>query len=232
MACPHSSVEASLDRWLEVHWHIHQIEQHYHNPEAFRFSFNSFIRSAREVPGIIQMELQNHQDYREKIKPIVDGLLEDPLFKTVRDCRDFLVHRGMLKTLSKGIVGTTEGRGIKLAFRFDIDPFESSVAAYERFKEMCRAEPEIRQLMGPDCDSWPCVYREWKIADFNEELLEVAVNTWKAIGKALTDIVEHLGAEPLDLSLRCRHDPERVKMKEFSQRDFFESVDSQPEARP
>ena len=76
MGCPHSLVEASLDRWLEVHWHIHQIEWHYHSPEGFRYSFNSFIRSAKEVPAIIQMELQNHQDYREKIKPIVDRLRE------------------------------------------------------------------------------------------------------------------------------------------------------------
>jgi hypothetical protein len=29
----------------------------------------------------------------------------------------------------------------------------------------------------------------------------------------------------LDLSFPCRHDPERVKTMEFSQQEFFESVD-------
>jgi hypothetical protein len=217
---------------LEVHWHIHQIEWHYHIPEGFRFSFNSFIRSAKEVPAIIRMELQNHQDYREKIKPIVDRLREDPLFRKISGRRDFLVHRGMLETRSEGMIGTTEGRGFKFGFRFNLYPFESSDAAYERFKAICREDRDIRELMGPDCDSWPCVYREWKTDDFDEELLEVAVNTWKAIGKTLTDIVEHLGAGPLDLSLSCRHEPERVKMREFSQRDFLEAVDRQSTPRP
>lgn len=41
--CAHSNLELSLDRWQECHWHLHQMEANYHNPEPFRYSLNSFI---------------------------------------------------------------------------------------------------------------------------------------------------------------------------------------------
>jgi hypothetical protein len=48
--------------------------------------------------------------------------------------RDFVVHQGMLNVSSTGIAGTTEGRGIKMAVGFRVEPHESTVEAYEKFK--------------------------------------------------------------------------------------------------
>ncbi|SAL62522.1 hypothetical protein [Caballeronia humi] len=33
-----------------MHWHLHQMEAHYHEPDGFRYSLNSFIRAVKEVP--------------------------------------------------------------------------------------------------------------------------------------------------------------------------------------
>ena len=140
--------------------------------------------------------------------------------------RDFIVHRGMLAMASSGHVGTTEGRGIKIAIQFPVAPHESTDEAYERYKEYCKAENGFRGLSGPDCDSWPMIRREWMIPDFPDtELLQLAIDAWTRSGQTISAIVEALGADPLDLSLSCRHDAERVKTKEYSQEEFFREVD-------
>ena len=138
MTCPHSQIEAALDRWSECHWHIHQMEANYHSPDAFRYAFNSFIRAIKEIPQVLQMELQNHPMYQAHFKPSIATARSDPLLSLLHKKRDFVVHRGMLEIGSKGIVGTTEGRGIKIAIGFYVSPSETTQEAYIRFKEVPR----------------------------------------------------------------------------------------------
>jgi hypothetical protein len=131
----------------------------------------------------------------------------------------------MLNILSSGIAGTTEGRGIKMAVGFKVEPYETTEEAYEKFKFLLRKNPVIRGVAGPDCDSWPMIRREWKIPELSTELLEVAISAWKLCGEVISEIIVQLGGTALELSFSCRHDPEKVKTMEFSQQEFFESVD-------
>ncbi len=228
MSCPHSKIESALDRWSECHWHIHQMEGNYHTPDLFRYSFNSFVRAVKEIPQILKMELQNESDYREIYKPTIQSLNEDSLFSLLQETRNFIVHRGMLEVLSSGVVGTTEGRGIKIASGFSVAPYETTDEAYERFKELCRSEKMIRNWLGPDCDSWPIVRREWRIPALpDKELLEVAIDSWRLVGTVLSKVIVHLGGDEFDLSFSCGHDPDKVKTKSFSQSEFFKSVDGE-----
>ena len=202
------------------------MESNYHTPDPFRYSLNSFIRAAKEIPQILQMELQNNPAYQVEFKPLIDSLDANELFAMLHRKRNFIVHRGMLEVLSKGCVGTTEGRGIKISLAFNVAPHETTHDAYERFKAICREDKLIRGIAGPDCDSWPMIRREWKIPDFRDkELLEISIDAWRLVGAAMSEILAKLGGERLDLSLSCRHEPERTKTVEFSQREFFKSVD-------
>ena len=172
------------------------------------------------------MELQNRPDYHSNIKPILERLRTDPLFLLLSKKRDFVVHQGMLEVLSKGSIGTTEGKGWKIGFPFPVHPTETSDEAYKRFKEICRTRPEVRSLMGPDCDSRPMLQRVWLLPDFPaQDFLEIAVSSWRACGAILSDILVQLGGAPLDLQLTCRHEPDKVRTKVFSQGDFFRTVD-------
>jgi hypothetical protein len=226
MSCPHSQIEAALDRWSECHWHIHQMEANYHTPALFRYSLNSFLRAVKEIPQILKMELQNYREYGSDFKPLIDSLHSNELFSILHKKRDFIVHQGMLEVQSKGCVGTTEGCGIKISIHFPVAPYETTQEAYERFKELCKKDRFIRGIAGPDCDSWPMIRREWKVPDFpDKELLELSVDAWRLIGEVISQIVVRLGGEELDLSFSCRHEPEKVKTVEFSQKEFFESVD-------
>ena len=229
MGCPHSKIESALDRWTECHWHIHQMENNYHLPDPFRYSLNSFIRSVKEIPQLLQMGLQNSPDYQGTYKPFVDSIRSNPLFSKLSMRRDFIVHEGMLNVLSTGHIGCVEGKKVKISFRFPVSPLESSDDAYERFKQLCRSDSTIRSMVGPDCDSSPCVWREWKIEDFPDmELLELTITAWRLIGEVISKIVVLHGGENLDLTFSCGHDPASIKRKVFSQADFFLSVDGIP----
>jgi hypothetical protein len=177
------------------------------------------------MPQILTTELQNAGN-KSELKPLINSIYKDSLFEVFRKKRNFIVHQGMLDLLSKGVVGTTEGRGVKIGIPFPVSPNESSNEAYERFKRVCREDNFIRSLAGPDCDSWPCIIREWKIREFpDSDLLDICIDAWRKMGTILSEILEVIGGEKLDLSLSCRHDPKEVKMVEFSQQDFFMSVD-------
>jgi hypothetical protein len=218
-------LERALDRWRECHWHLHQMEANYHEPEPFRYSLNSFLRAVKEVPLQLQNDLQKHPEVREKIKVLQKAVMANDLFRTLGKQRDFIVHHGALNLESRGQIGTTEGTTIKLTFPFGVQPWESSDEAYERYKELCRTNKVIRGL-GPDCDSAPALWRTWMIPQFpNRDLLEVAFEAWTLLGELLSGAVEAFGGEKLDLSMPCRHDPALIRIRRFSQHEFFLSVD-------
>jgi hypothetical protein len=224
-SCPHSAIEPSLDRWQECHWHLHQMEANYHDPEPFRYALNSFLRAVKEIPVVLDADLQKHKAAKALIAPIRKRLSQNALFAVLSKRRDFIVHQGMLTLESRGSIGTTEGRKVKLSFPFRVHPNENSDAAYARYKEICRTDKMWRGL-GPDCDSAPALWRTWMIPQFpNRDLLDITFEAWTLLGELLSAAVVALGGEALDLSMPCRHDPDDVKIKRFSQHEFFLSVD-------
>lgn len=76
------------------------------------------------MPQLLSMELQNHAHYQSKLKQIIHSINTDDLLALLHKKRDFIVHRGMLELFSKGMVGTTEGRGVKIGIPFHVHPNE------------------------------------------------------------------------------------------------------------
>lgn len=201
------------------------MEANYHEPEPFRYALNSFIRAVKEVPVILRADIQQNIAVRKEIAPLLQKVSQSDLFAILHKRRDFIVHQGMLNLESRGSVGTTEGHKIKISFPFRVYPHESSDEAYVRYKEKCRTDKVLRGL-GPDCDSAPAIWRTWMLPQFpNRDLLEIAFEAWSLLGELLSATVGVLGGDPLDLSMPCRHAPEDVKIKRFSQHEFFLTVD-------
>jgi hypothetical protein len=223
-SCAHSKLQLSLDRWDECHWYLHQMEANYHEPEPFRYSCNSFLRAVKEIPQALLNDLQKHPEAKGKIKQSLEMVFMSDLFRTLGKQRDFVVHHGALNLSSHGKIGTMEGTKIKMVIPFPVHPWERSDEAYERYKAMCR-ENEILRGLGPDCDSLPALWRTWMIPQFpNRDLLDVAFEAWVLLGGLLSSAVEAFGGEKLDLSMPCRHDSSRIKLKLYSQFEFFQSV--------
>lgn len=59
----------------------------------------------------------------------------------------------------------------------------------------------------------------------NRDLLEIAFEAWTVVGELLSSTVVAFNGDALDLTMSCRHDPEAVKIKRYSQQEFFLSVD-------
>ena len=231
MSCPHAKIQASLDRWHEAHWQLHQIEQHYHDPEPFRYSFNAFIRVIKEVQQILKMDLQNERDYHSFIKPLVDTLRQDPLLSTLGKKRDFVVHHGMLDIRSKGTAGSTRGGPkIKMGVEFDVSPQESSDDAFRRFARTCKGHPDFCGLLGlQDDDLFPCIQRVWLLQEFDDrDLLELAIAAWRETGTVISKLVEHFGGGALDLMLACAPAPEDVRMRKYSRKQFADAMSALP----
>ena len=60
---PLAPIESALDRFREAHFWIHTLEDYYHHADPFRWHFNAFLKSIKEVPQLIQMGLQNRPGF-------------------------------------------------------------------------------------------------------------------------------------------------------------------------
>ena len=211
-----SDIDPALDRFSEAHWWIHTLEQHYHDADPFRWHFNAFLKSIKEVPHLLAMGLQNRSGFSDWFRPERDRLTSDPLMSYLATQRDFIVHRGMLVPSSHGSIGITEGRGFKLGLTFPVHPFEDSDNAMHRYLHHVLKHKDFLQILMPDGDSLPCIHREWKLPNFDQELVELSSQAWLRTGETVNAVVSWLGAEPPELSLNCRHSNQQVQFKVFN----------------
>jgi hypothetical protein len=215
-----NKIHASFDRFQEAHWWIHAMELHYHEADLFRWHLSAFLKAIKESPLLLRQELQNHPGFPTWFRAQKKKLQADPLLRFLSEQRDYVVHRGMLKPGSRGTIGITEGRGIKLGISMPINPLEDSELAMTRYL-YAAADPKGRDFLGilvPDDDSLPCVQREWRLAPFQDEVVDLVAKAWITVGETVTTTVRWLGAEVPDLSLTCRHSSQRVQFKLFDRK--------------
>lgn len=212
--CHIKEISGALDRLQEAHWHIHQMESSYHESESFRYSLNSFLRVIKEVPDILQMELQNKNGFtkwfRERKKLEFSNSLIAGLFKK----RDIIVHREMLKPKSSAFLGITEGRGLKSAFSFPLNPFEDSDVLIIKYLNVfhCEDKHDLLGILIDDEDSVPCIERHWRLDPFDKEIMELVVEAWGQIGLLVDDSLKWLGGPSINHNLSCVHNSSEVSM--------------------
>lgn len=163
-------------------------------------------------------------DFLLGYKPVRTQLSKDPLMAELSVNRDFVVHRGMLKLGSGGSVGITELRGIKFGIGMPIDPLEDSEAAMDRYVYYAAREGDFLQFLMDDDDSIPCVERTWKIPSLEGELLDVCTAAWTRTGDLLNEVICWLGVRPIQWTLSCRHESNRVRFKLFERAKLQEKV--------
>src|SRR6266403_1072540 len=57
--------KAFLDRLRESHWFIHQMVEHYHSADRFRYSLNAFLRSLKEIRPMLQQGMQGVNGFKD-----------------------------------------------------------------------------------------------------------------------------------------------------------------------
>jgi len=98
-------IPASFDRFQEAHFWIHGMETYYHLSSHFRWHFSVFLKALKEVPQLLQMELQNEPGFTAWFRDQRDLLNRDPLIAHLSRQRDIVVHRDMLIPNSRCSVG-------------------------------------------------------------------------------------------------------------------------------
>lgn len=228
MADSYERISAALDRFQEAHFWLHMMQQFYHDADPFRWHLNVFLKAIKEVPQIVQMELQNAEGFSAWFRSPRQELAEDDLFKVLSKNRDFVVHRGMLVPNTRAMLGVTEGRGIKLGLTFPVHPLEDSAHAMERYLHHAAKHRDFLGVLVPDDDSMPCVERYWGLQGHDEELVNICARTWLRVGETLDQVLRWLGEEEVpELSLDCLHSDQRVHFRLFDRQnliDRFEAI--------
>ena len=193
------------------------MEERYHSADPFRWHLNAFLKALKEVPQIVQMELQNLDGFPKWYTPIRDTLANDQLIAYLGKSRDNIVHKGMLIPNTRASLGVTEGRGMKLGLSFPLDPLEDSDAAMKRYLAIAASGSDFLGILIEDEDSRPCVYRRWALEGFEPELVDLCAQAWLQTGQLLDAVLRWLGEEDVpSLSLGCRHGTQAVRYKTFN----------------
>lgn len=178
------SIESSLDRVSEASWFIKLMEENYHYADQFRWSLNSFLKSLKEILQLLTMDLQQNKEVSLWLKQQKNSLATNKLINTLFKHRDFIVHQSMLVPASKGTVGFTRGRGLKMGLTTPIRPLEDSRVAIVRYIKFAAEHSDFLGILQMDDDSgeYTCVQREWCLDAFpNQELTQLALNAWQLV---------------------------------------------------
>lgn len=208
-------IPASFDRFQEAHYWIHGLEQYYHFSSHFRWHLSAYLKALKEIPQLLQMELQDQPGFKTWFRDKMRDLRNDPLIAHMAKQRDMVVHQRMLLPDSICSVGITELRGMKLGMGFHVDPKDDSDHAMHRYLYTAAEHGDFLGILVPDEDSIPCVHREWRLAGFEEEVIDLTAKAWLRTGETVVAVIEWLGAKPPPLSLTCRHGEQSVKFKLF-----------------
>lgn len=208
----YEKLASTIDRFQEAHLWLHMMEQQYHHADPFRWYLNVFLKALNEVPNLIAMELQNQPGFPKWFRHHRQGLSSDPLIHALSKGRDRVVHKSMLLPKSSAAIGITEGRGMKLGFGINITPLYDSDHAMHCYL----AAGDVLALLMPDEDSLPCVEREWRLPDFDEELIDLCSRAWLRVNETVAEVLKWLGEDVPPRTLTCRRTHQAVRFKTYS----------------
>ncbi len=178
------------------------MEEHYHKADRFRWSLNSFLRTIKEVIQLVTMEIQQHPEVSDWLREEKKKLSKEPLMNFLFKQRDMVVHKSMLKPASKGTVGFTRGRGLKIGLGMPIDPLADSEDAILRYIHFCAKDKDFLGILYTEEDGsgeYTCVQREWRLDKFpDQELTQLAARAWERVARLTLDSATKLGANVID----------------------------------
>jgi hypothetical protein len=119
----------------------------------------------------------------------------------------------MLLPRSKGSIGLTEGRGLKLGIGLPINPLSDSDAAMAAY--LSAGDPlELVSII--DEDSLPCIERTWGLEDLGSaDLVDVCAEAWLKLASLIQSVVKEVGGPDLAIDLACRHNLDGIRIRVY-----------------
>jgi hypothetical protein len=195
------------------------MEEHYHKADQFRWSLSSFLRVLKEVLQLVTMEVQQNKELSAWLRVEKKRLHDDPLIAFLFKQRDVVVHKAMLKPASKGTVGFTRGRGLKLGLGLPIDPLQDSEVAILKYIYFAAKDKDFLGILYTEDDGggeYTCVQREWRLEQFpDEEVTKLAAQAWEQVARVAYDAARKLGAAIVEPTFKLGN-PNRVQFEIYN----------------
>ena len=99
----------------------------------------------------------------------------------------------------------------------------------ERYLRHAKEDGDFLGVLIPDEDSLPCIQREWRLRDFQDDLVDTCATAWLRLGQTVEAVLKWLGADVPPLSLNCRHASEHVQFKIFDRDELIRRMEHVPE---
>ena len=112
---------------------------------------------------------------------------------------------------------------MKMGMSWDINPLEDSDAAVVRVAMETR-HCDFLGLTTPDEDTVPFIEREWRLQDFDQELVDLCASGWLRVGVFIADLLRWQGVAPPTLSLDCRHSSSEIRKRTYDRDRLAEAV--------
>lgn len=195
--CLLQPIHASLDRLLEGHYWLHQMEESYHFPDPFRFSTYAAIRVLADTFKIAYAESVRHSKDRRTFRALNKKLEKNVLAKSILTCRDKLSHEGNLSFSDTLAIGNGSASCMRNSFRANSD---IRIAT----KVLCVNQRNIWS----DEDFQNIGFRQWFVDEIDPqaEIVEVLASHWVSLAGFVVRTLELLKLEvPLpSFDLACR----------------------------
>ncbi|HCM0974832.1 hypothetical protein ACEV7K_22195 [Vibrio parahaemolyticus] len=212
MKCPNSvavkALSSSMDRLNEAQWYVELMQENYHTANKFRWALTGFLRSIKEIPQIISMEVQQHPELKAWYKEARKEIQNDPIVKYLSKQRDVVVHQKALETASTATVGFVRGKQLKLGIKVPINPRYDSVEGILMYIDtVARGEDFLGILYTEDDGSgeYSAVIREWKLPGYEDvEVTTLCKHVWELLGKTNVELARKLGADFFEPQLKMK----------------------------
>ncbi|MPY21411.1 hypothetical protein [Shewanella sp. YLB-07] len=228
MKCPNSAavkaLGSSMDRLNEAQWYVELMQDNYHTANKFRWALTGFLRSIKEIPQIISMEVQQHAELKDWYKEVRKDIQNDPIVKYLSKQRDVVVHKKTLETASSATVGFVRGKQLKLGISVPINPRYDSVEGILMYIDAAARDTDFLGILYTEDDGSgerSAVIREWKLPGYEDvEVTTLCKHAWELMGKTNVALARMLGADFFEPQLKVKpvnevsiqtYDPDWVK---------------------
>lgn len=197
--CP---VPNTHDKLQEAHWYLHQMQEHYHEPDLFRYSCNAFLQASRSVTFMLQSELGNIAPAKEWYSSQQQLMRDDVDLRLLNDLRVQVVHKEPLLLASNARITHLKNGRDKLSLGIPVPTSMRSLDALIRNRNLPIITPHPqRAFSGEEVG----VIRRWSTPPLAErELVEWAIECWTKLA-AVVDRAHHFHGLTDHVTTVCSH---------------------------
>lgn len=188
----HCPTPGAHDKLNEAHYFIHEMANHYHEPDLFRYSLSAFVQAARNITFVLQAEMSGKAGF-DKLWTNFQGVMRaDPDLKLLNDVRITVVHRSSLVPSSSMFIGHFKYGKPKAGFAsMPLNPMTESIEALVRGRQ---ADDFFVHPHRVWCGEEFGLQRKWALKEApDRELVQFALSSLGKIAEIFSKVHEWAG---------------------------------------